>query len=76
MWNFNSNMVRLKEFLPFFEEIKRFHFNSNMVRLKDTLAQIEEAEDIYFNSNMVRLKVRYCTRCNKTQQISIPIWFD
>ena len=54
--DFNSTMVRLKEFCVSIEPRPPTNFNSTMVRLKERCVACFKVRGFYFNSTMVRLK--------------------
>ena len=75
--DFNSTMVRLKEFCVSIEPRPPTNFNSTMVRLKERCVACFKVRGFYFNSTMVRLKVKsnFGVYLNGNN-ISIPLWYD
>ena len=55
-YDFNSNMVRLREASSLQQCSSEINFNSNMVRLRDSQAILPFGNALHFNSNMVRLR--------------------
>ena len=73
---FNSNMVRLKEYLGMKEKTKNVYFNSNMVRLKATGKRLGTFCTNVFQFQYGSIKSEQIPSCIHEFRISIPIWFD